>query len=151
MSKETPKDDPHQQSDHASHKQTDKPWKGNPEKEQRNDAAKIDLEKWHGTKTHYLGGAAEPSRLRCKVSDACAPRVLVAVRRAFACNERCRAALDMLEASDLNTRGTTSRLARLNKERSRMRTSFWSLIRNLFGSKILLRNRRCGGDHEEEK
>jgi hypothetical protein len=37
MSKETPKDDPHQQSDHASHKQTDKPWKGNPEKEQRND------------------------------------------------------------------------------------------------------------------
>ena len=52
MSKETPKDEPHQQSDHASHKQTDKPWKGNPEKEQRNDAAKIDLEKWHGTKTH---------------------------------------------------------------------------------------------------
>jgi hypothetical protein len=52
MSKETPKDDPHQQSDHASHKQTDKPWKGNPEKEQRNDDAKIDLEKWRETKTH---------------------------------------------------------------------------------------------------
>jgi hypothetical protein len=52
MSKETPKDDPHQQSDHASHKQTDKPWKGNHEKEQRNDDAKIDLEKWHETKTH---------------------------------------------------------------------------------------------------
>ena len=52
MSKETPKDDPRRQSDHASHKQTDKPWIGNPEKEQRNDDAKIDLEKWHETKTH---------------------------------------------------------------------------------------------------
>jgi hypothetical protein len=52
MSKETPKDESHQQSDHSSHKQTDKPWKGNPEKEQRNDDAKIDLEKWHETKTH---------------------------------------------------------------------------------------------------
>ena len=35
MSKETPKDDPRQKSDQGSHKQTDKPWKGNPEKEQR--------------------------------------------------------------------------------------------------------------------
>ena len=35
MSKETPKDDPRQRSDQGSHKQTDKPWKGNPEKEQR--------------------------------------------------------------------------------------------------------------------
>ena len=52
MSKETPKDDPRQQSDHASHRQTDKPWKGNPEKAQRNDDAKIDLEKWHEAKTH---------------------------------------------------------------------------------------------------
>jgi hypothetical protein len=52
MSKETPKDDPRQQSDHASRRQTDKPWKGNPEKEQRNNDAKIDLEKWHETKTH---------------------------------------------------------------------------------------------------
>ena len=51
MSKETPKDDPRQKSDHGSHVQTDKPWKGNPEKEQRNDA-KTDLEKWHETKTH---------------------------------------------------------------------------------------------------
>ena len=33
-------------------KQTDKPWKGNPEKEQRNDDAEIDLEKWHETNTH---------------------------------------------------------------------------------------------------
>ena len=40
------------QNDQGSHKQTDKPWKGNPEKEQRNDNAKIDLEKWHETNTH---------------------------------------------------------------------------------------------------
>ena len=51
MSKETPKDDPRQKSDQGSHKQTDKPWKGNPEKEQRNDA-EINLEKWHETNTH---------------------------------------------------------------------------------------------------
>jgi hypothetical protein len=57
MSKDAPDDDPHQQSEHASHKQTDKPWKGNPEKEQRNDDAEIDLEKWHETKID-LGGAA---------------------------------------------------------------------------------------------
>src|SRR5258708_418349 len=35
VSKETPLDDPRQQSDRGSHKQTDKPWNGNPEKEQR--------------------------------------------------------------------------------------------------------------------
>jgi hypothetical protein len=52
MSKETPKDDPRQQTDEGSLSQTDKPWKGNPEKEQRNDDTKIDLEKWHGTNTH---------------------------------------------------------------------------------------------------
>ena len=52
MSKETPKDDRRQKSDQESHRQTDKPWKGNPEKEQRNDDAKIDLEKWQETNTH---------------------------------------------------------------------------------------------------
>jgi len=52
ISKETPKDDPRQKSDQGSHRQTDKPWKGNPEKEQRNDDAKIDLEKWQETNTH---------------------------------------------------------------------------------------------------
>jgi hypothetical protein len=52
MSKETPKDDPRQPSDQGSHKQTDKPWKGNPEKEQRNNEADLDLEKWHRTNTH---------------------------------------------------------------------------------------------------
>jgi hypothetical protein len=51
MNKETPRDDPRQQADQGSHKQTEKPWKGNPEKEQRNEAD-IDLEKWHRTNTH---------------------------------------------------------------------------------------------------
>jgi hypothetical protein len=52
MSKETPKTDPRERTDWGSSKQTDKPWKGNPEKEQRNSDEKIDLEKWHETKTH---------------------------------------------------------------------------------------------------
>lgn len=52
MSKETPKDDPRKKTDSGSHSQTNEPWKGNPEKEQRNDDAKIDLEKWHESKTH---------------------------------------------------------------------------------------------------
>jgi hypothetical protein len=51
MSKETPKDDPRQQTDKGSHKQTDKPWEGNPEKEQRN-GAKLDLENWQKSSTH---------------------------------------------------------------------------------------------------
>jgi hypothetical protein len=53
MSKETPKDDPRHKTDQGSHTQTDKPWKGNPEKEQRNDGTEIDLEKWHRTRTHW--------------------------------------------------------------------------------------------------
>jgi hypothetical protein len=36
----------------AQVKQTDQPWKGNPEKEQRNGDEKLDLEKWHETNTH---------------------------------------------------------------------------------------------------
>jgi hypothetical protein len=52
MSKETPKTDPRERTDWGSHKQTDKPWKGNPEKEQRNDDEKLDLEKWQETSTH---------------------------------------------------------------------------------------------------
>jgi hypothetical protein len=52
MSKETSQDDPRQQTDWGSTKQTDKPWKGNPEKEQGSDGPKPDLEKWQGTKTH---------------------------------------------------------------------------------------------------
>jgi hypothetical protein len=52
MSKETPKTDARDRTDWGSSKQTDKPWKGNPEKEQRNRDEKIDLEKWQETKTH---------------------------------------------------------------------------------------------------
>nr|AWM06186.1 hypothetical protein CIT39_06825 [Bradyrhizobium symbiodeficiens] len=52
MSKERPNDDPRHQSDWGSHRQTDKPWEGNPEKEQGSDEHKPDLEKWHETKTH---------------------------------------------------------------------------------------------------
>ena len=52
MSKETPKDDPRQRTDEGSHAQTKQPWKGNPEKEQRNDGAEIDLEEWHKSSTH---------------------------------------------------------------------------------------------------
>ena len=44
MSRETPKDDPRQGTDTGSPKQTDKPWKGNPEKEQRSSVRKDDLE-----------------------------------------------------------------------------------------------------------
>ena len=52
MSKERPNGDPRQQNDWGSHRQTDKPWKGNPEKEQGSDETKPDLEKWHESKTH---------------------------------------------------------------------------------------------------
>ena len=52
MSKETPKDDCRQKTDQGSLEQTDKPWQGNPEKEQRNDGADLDLEKWHKSSTH---------------------------------------------------------------------------------------------------
>ena len=53
MSKEWPTDDPRHQSDWGSHTQTDKPWTGNPEKEQKSsDETKPDLEQWHEKKTH---------------------------------------------------------------------------------------------------
>jgi hypothetical protein len=52
MSKETPADDPRQQTDDGSLRQTEKPWKGNPEREQRNDNPRIDLEKWQKSNTH---------------------------------------------------------------------------------------------------
>ena len=54
MSKETPEDDPQQQADEATHEQMDKRWKGNPEKEQRNEAG-LDLENWQKTNTHKEG------------------------------------------------------------------------------------------------
>jgi hypothetical protein len=51
MSKEKPGDDPRQQTDKKNTKQTDEPWKGPVEKEQRSDT-KPDVEKWHDTNTH---------------------------------------------------------------------------------------------------
>lgn len=52
MSKETPLDDPRQQNDKPTHKQTDKPWEGNPEKEQQSGTKKSDVDKWAETNTH---------------------------------------------------------------------------------------------------
>ena len=52
MSKETPKDDPRQRTDKETTRQTDKPWEGNPEKEQRSGVLKDDLERWQESDTH---------------------------------------------------------------------------------------------------
>lgn len=51
MSKEKPNEDPRQHTDWKNTKQTDQPWKGPVEREQRNED-RIDLEKWHDTNTH---------------------------------------------------------------------------------------------------
>ena len=52
MSEEKPNGDPRQRTDWDSTKQTDEPWKGPPEKEQKPSDKEIDLEKWHDTVTH---------------------------------------------------------------------------------------------------
>ena len=52
MSKESPNEDPRQRTDWKSPKQTDKPWKGNPEKEQKPSDVTPDLEKWQDSSTH---------------------------------------------------------------------------------------------------
>jgi hypothetical protein len=52
MSDKSPKDDPRRHSDWPSSKQTDKPWKGVPEKEQAPPVTKPDLEKWNDSNTH---------------------------------------------------------------------------------------------------
>jgi hypothetical protein len=52
MSKEKPIDDPRQRTDWKSPKQTDEPWKGPVENEQKPGGPKPDLEKWHDTNTH---------------------------------------------------------------------------------------------------
>jgi hypothetical protein len=53
MGKERPTDDPRNESDWANTKQTDQPWKGLPEKDQRpNKAGKPDLERWKDSGTH---------------------------------------------------------------------------------------------------
>lgn len=48
MSKEKPTDDLRDRTDWGSHKQTDKPWKGN----QRSGTKKSDPDKWQETNTH---------------------------------------------------------------------------------------------------
>jgi hypothetical protein len=51
--RETPLDDPRQKTDWPTHKQTDEPWKGNPEKDQLDpNRPDIDLEKWQQSNTH---------------------------------------------------------------------------------------------------
>jgi hypothetical protein len=50
--RETPSDDPRQETDWPNTKQTDEPWKGPTEKKQRNDDRELDLEKWRRTGTH---------------------------------------------------------------------------------------------------
>ena len=51
--RETPHDDLRQQNDKPTHKQTNEPWKGNPEKDQLPlDRPDIDLEKWQESNTH---------------------------------------------------------------------------------------------------
>jgi hypothetical protein len=52
MSKENPNDDPRQHTDAKNTKQTDEPWKGQVEKDQKPGDSKPDLEKWHDTTTH---------------------------------------------------------------------------------------------------
>jgi hypothetical protein len=49
--REDPNDDPREKSDWPNTKQTDQPWKGLPERDQRNESD-IDLEKWQRSKTH---------------------------------------------------------------------------------------------------
>jgi hypothetical protein len=50
--RETPLDDPRQKNDWPNTKQTDEPWKGQVEKEQKNRDWDIDLEKWQESNTH---------------------------------------------------------------------------------------------------
>ena len=50
--KETPKDDHRQRTDWGSHSQSDKPWKGSPEKQQKPSDKTPDLEKWQQSDTH---------------------------------------------------------------------------------------------------
>jgi hypothetical protein len=52
MSREKPTDDPREQTDKGSFKQTARPWKGPPEKDQATTVRKSDVEKWRETDTH---------------------------------------------------------------------------------------------------
>jgi len=51
--RENPKDDPRKENDWKTSRQTDKPWRGNPESDQVSpERPKPDLEKWQRTNTH---------------------------------------------------------------------------------------------------
>ncbi|MGY4626832.1 hypothetical protein ACVWY3_004588 [Bradyrhizobium sp. USDA 4486] len=51
-SRQTPTDDPRQQTNEPTHRQTNKPWTGNPEKDQLPpDRPDLDLEKWQESNT----------------------------------------------------------------------------------------------------
>jgi hypothetical protein len=52
MSQVKPNDDPRQRTDWGSKKQTDKPWKGAVEKEQKPSGPPPDLERWQESNTH---------------------------------------------------------------------------------------------------
>lgn len=53
MQREKPNDDPRQRTDKETFQQTDKPWKGAVEKEQRpGDLSEEDLERWQRTNTN---------------------------------------------------------------------------------------------------
>ena len=52
MSKEKPNDDPRQQTDWKSDRQTSKPWKRPVEREQQSGTTEEDIEKWSETNTH---------------------------------------------------------------------------------------------------
>jgi hypothetical protein len=52
ISKEAPLDDPRQQTDWKTTKQTDKPWTANPEKEQKPGGPPPNLEEWQQSNTH---------------------------------------------------------------------------------------------------
>jgi hypothetical protein len=52
MSNETPVEDPRQKPDGGSLKQTDRPWRGPPEQEQKPTDHTPDLERWQDTHTH---------------------------------------------------------------------------------------------------
>jgi hypothetical protein len=52
MGTKTPSDDQGEPTDRKGTKQTDKPWKGPVEKEQKPTGPAPDLEKWHDTNTH---------------------------------------------------------------------------------------------------
>jgi hypothetical protein len=52
MSKEKPGDDPREQTDWETTRQTDQPWKRPLEKDQKSGVHKEDLEKWQESDTH---------------------------------------------------------------------------------------------------